>query len=280
VGFLNGAETPLGLFKLGTLQVTAAFGTPCLDVGTGTSLNSRHKTSYGKGCHGKKFDHTGRFGSDWNDRDGLPASPSAPPSMEAPGMLLPQYLDPVAVTVRATPTTCLGVVSSLTADLSSLPAGHNAVFTPAAGNEVGTLTWQPTAADHGDFPVTIRAVGKNPSAASTRTVIIRLATNVTAVEGTEEPEGAPRLWQSRPNPSNPVTTIPYWVPAETHVRLAVYDMSGRTVALLVDRVESAGRHEVRWSGQDGRGRPVASGVYLYRLWTVLGTATGRLVLAR
>jgi hypothetical protein len=195
-------------------------------------------------------------------------------------MLLPKYLDPVVIDIHATPTTCSGVVSSLTADLSALPAGSNAVFTSAPGNQVGTLTWQPTAADHGDFPVTIRATGKNPSAMSAKTVTIRLVTNPTAVEGTDGAGLVFALWQSRPNPSNPIATIQYSVPRAAHVRLAVYDLSGRAIALLVDQVESAGRHEARWSGADDHGGPVASGVYLYQLTTSFGTASRRLVLAR
>lgn len=276
----SGATTPPGLYKLGTLSVGIASGNPCLDIGTSTTINPRYSTSYGAGCPFKKFDHTNRLGPGWSDRDGLSASPSAPPFLEAPGMLLPKYLDPVVADIHATPATCLGVVSALTADLSALPAGSNAVFAPAPGNQAGTLTWQPTETDHGDFPVTFRATGKNPNATSSKTTIIRLVTNITATEEMGESGRAFALWQSRPNPFNPVATIHYSVPGETHVRLAVYDLSGRAIALLVDRVESPGRHEARWSGKDDRGGPVASGVYWYRLTTAFGTAARRLVLAR
>jgi hypothetical protein len=276
---LGGASPPLGLFKLGTLSVQVASGNPCLDIGTGTTMNPRHSTSYGAGCHCERFDHTNRLGRGWSDHDGLSAAPSAPPALEAPGMLLPKYQDPVAADIHATPATCVGAISSLTADLSALPPGNNAVFTPGPGNQTGTLTWQPTAADHGDFPVIFRATGKNPSAMSVKTTIIRLVTNPTAVES-KETGGAFALWQSRPNPFNPITTIDYSVPARTHVRLAVYDLSGRAIALLVDRVESPGRHEAQWSGDDNRRAPVASGVYWCQLTTVFGTATRRLVLAR
>ena len=277
---VGGATTPLGPYKLGTLNMAIASGNPCLDVGTGTTMSPRHSTSYGAGCPCKKFDHTNRLGPGWSDRDGLSSAPSAPPAVDAPGLLLPKYLDPVSVDVHATPTACLGVVTSLTANLSALPPGNNAVFTPASGNQVGRLTWQPTAADHGDFPVTIQSVGKNPSATSSKTIVIRLVSNVTSAEKTDKTGEEFALWQSRPNPFNPVAAIQYSIPAEGHVRLTVYDLSGRAIALLVDRMESSGRHEARWSGEDDQGRPVASGVYWYRLSTVFGTATRRLVLAR
>lgn len=279
-GFGSATDTPLGVFKLGTLVIAVPSGSRCIDIGTSTSMNPHHSTSYGAGCHCKKFDHTNRLGEGWSDRDGIAASPSAPPTVESPGILLPKYLDPVVADIHATPTTCLGVVSSLTADLSSLPAGNNAVFTPAPGNQTGTLTWQPTAVDHGDFPVILRAVGKNPSAVTAKTMIIRLVTNVTGVGGTENSERTFALWQSRPNPFNPTATIRYSLPAETYARLVVYDVSGHVIARLVDRVEPAGPHEVTWSGEGDRGEPVASGVYWYRLTTALGTATRSFVLAR
>jgi hypothetical protein len=277
---LGGTTTPPGLYKLGTLNLGIASGTPCLDIGTSTTINPRHSTSYGAGCPCKKFDHTNRLGTGWFDRDGLLVAPSVPPMLEAPGIILPKYLDPVVASIHATPTTCGGVISSLTADLSALPPGSDAVFATAPGNQVGTLTWQPTTADHGDFPVTITALGKNPSARSVKTVLIRLVTDPTAVEGPHATGPTFALWQSRPNPSNPVATIHYSVPGMTHVQLAIYDLSGRVIALLVDRVEPSGPHEVRWSGEDANGGPVASGVYWYRLTTAFGTASRRLVLAR
>ena len=75
------------------------------------------------------------------------------------------------------------------------------------------------------------------------------------------------LYQNYPNPFNPVTTIRYDVPKAGPVRIAVYDMLGRQVALLVDAVKEPGAHAVRWAGVDARGRPVASGVYWVRLRT-------------
>ncbi len=74
-----------------------------------------------------------------------------------------------------------------------------------------------------------------------------------------------RLDQNFPNPFNPATLIRYDVagaggaPA-ADVRLAVYDLLGREVAVLVRERKVPGRHEVRF---DGTG--LASGVYLCRL---------------
>ena len=63
-----------------------------------------------------------------------------------------------------------------------------------------------------------------------------------------------------PNPFNPVTTIRFALPEASRVRIQVFDLLGREVALLVDGNLSAGRHEVVF---DARG--LASGHYIYRM---------------
>jgi hypothetical protein len=73
------------------------------------------------------------------------------------------------------------------------------------------------------------------------------------------------LLQNRPNPFNPETTIPYALASPGRVVIRVYDISGRRVATLVDRVEKEGPHAIRWSGSADRGGRVASGVYFYKI---------------
>jgi hypothetical protein len=80
-----------------------------------------------------------------------------------------------------------------------------------------------------------------------------------------------------PNPFNVATTIPYGLPAPATVRLAVYDVAGREVAVLQDGYQEAGRYRVSWDGRDHSGRALASGVYLCRL-TLPGFAQARTVL--
>src|SRR5262249_52755716 len=64
------------------------------------------------------------------------------------------------------------------------------------------------------------------------------------------------LGPNHPNPFNPQTTIPYYVPAGTspvRVRLIIYDTSGRTVRVLVDESQVGGPREVVWRGDDETG---------------------------
>lgn len=75
------------------------------------------------------------------------------------------------------------------------------------------------------------------------------------------------LYPNYPNPFNPATTIAFELGHGGRVMLAVYDLSGRRVATLVDGPVSAGYHTLKWSGRTDTGRPVASGVYLCRLAT-------------
>ena len=74
------------------------------------------------------------------------------------------------------------------------------------------------------------------------------------------------LLQMYPNPFNPTTTIRFSVPEASVVMLAVYDVLGREVRVLVDGVREAGTHEVVF---EASGLP--SGTYLVRLETPQGS---------
>ena len=88
------------------------------------------------------------------------------------------------------------------------------------------------------------------------------------------------LEQNYPNPFNPTTQIRFQLAEAADVRLSVYDVTGREVAVLVsDRME-AGSYEVAWEGRDASGRVLPSGVYLYRLEAGTFTAVRTMALVK
>ena len=57
------------------------------------------------------------------------------------------------------------------------------------------------------------------------------------------------LLQNYPNPFNPKTTIKYSIPQDGFVKIAVYNMLGEEVAMLVNTTKKAGRYEVSFDGR-------------------------------
>jgi len=68
------------------------------------------------------------------------------------------------------------------------------------------------------------------------------------------------LAQNYPNPFNPATVIKYQLPVQSNVRLEVFDITGRRVALLIDRAQTAGSYQAEFDASN-----LASGIYMYRL---------------
>ena len=73
------------------------------------------------------------------------------------------------------------------------------------------------------------------------------------------------LEQNFPNPFNPATTIRFGVPKAGMVRLKVYDVLGREIAILADREIEPGTYSAEWNGRNSAGAIVGSGMYFYRL---------------
>ncbi len=78
-----------------------------------------------------------------------------------------------------------------------------------------------------------------------------------------------------PNPFRHQTALRFATREAGPVRLAVYDVTGREVAVLVDGVVEAGTHEAAFVAEG-----LASGVYVYRLTAGQQTQTGRLTLVK
>lgn len=74
------------------------------------------------------------------------------------------------------------------------------------------------------------------------------------------------LEQNYPNPFNPKTIINYQLPISSYVKLVIYDVIGREIAILVDQKQNAGKYDVEWDAVN-----YPSGIYFYKL-TVTGAS--------
>jgi hypothetical protein len=89
------------------------------------------------------------------------------------------------------------------------------------------------------------------------------------------------LHEASPNPFNATTAIRFTLHEPGLVEMVVYNTRGRVVRRLPPRQFDAGDHALSWRGQDERGRPVSTGVYIYRLRVAAGAWTfGRLTLVK
>ena len=273
----SGTVYPPGLYRLASIVATVATGNPRVDIVARHTAGRGARTSFATACpaNGER-DHRDKLGYNWFDADG--AGPDVAPRVVAPELMLPQDGAQAVVDVTVSDPDCDPIIS-LTANLSGLPAGNDAVFTPNGSNTVGQLTWTPTANDSGDYSVTFGASDGLP--ALTRTTLIHV---IGAAAGVGENEATPPaffgLAQNRPNPFNPTTLIEFNTPSPGRARLVVYDLAGRLVRELVNEVMIAGKHSARWSGEDSRGRAVGSGIYWYRLETGGLSRERRMVLLR
>jgi photosystem II stability/assembly factor-like uncharacterized protein len=88
------------------------------------------------------------------------------------------------------------------------------------------------------------------------------------------------LRQNFPNPFNAGTVLSYSLSAPADVELAVYDVSGRRVALIERSSRGAGDYERPWNGRDEGGRRLASGVYFLRLKAGAAESVRKIVIIR
>jgi hypothetical protein len=150
-------------------------------------------------------------------------------------------------------------------DFSQLPPGISMILMDNITHELinmnetdsYTLALEPK----GGFVHDINSVSAYPSVGESRFTIFM--SSVTA-GGSEEAVLAPEtfsLHPAYPNPFNPSTTIHYSLDKTSHVQLKVYNIMGREVATLVDKMIAAGEHRFKWSPDNSQ----AAGVYMVQI---------------
>lgn len=123
--------------------------------------------------------------------------------------------------------------------------------------------------------------------ASVPSVVVAGTTTTTGVsEPTEVPIEAafPWLLPSAPNPFNASTALRFEVPGDHgtmhSVRIAIYDIGGRLVRVLMDASVGAGMGAVRWDGRGSRGEPLPGGTYFIELESGIHAERSKVVMIK
>ena len=175
----------------------------------------------------------------------------------------------------------VGVMTSYT--VSNLTSGATYTFEVRAVNAVGAGTAAETS---GTARAETEETETETEETETETEETETETEETETETEEAPAAKVALPDAglaglaAPNPFNPHTTLHVQLPTSGPVRLTLYNVAGQVVHTLVDRALEAGYHTFHWDGRDQHGRPVPSGVYLYRLSTGQHVLVGKMALIR
>ncbi len=104
---------------------------------------------------------------------------------------------------------------------------------------------------------------------------LNLSGNATAVSNSNKSPLNFSLSQNYPNPFNPSTLISYQLPQQSDVKLKVYDMLGKEITTLVNKVETAGNHTVSFDASN-----LSSGIYFYTLNTASFKQSKKMILIK
>jgi hypothetical protein len=122
--------------------------------------------------------------------------------------------------------------------------------------EEHTYAYREPSPGDGEWDYRLRQVDLNGAEWFSEAVTTGTVTDVTA--GT--PPSDYVLEQNFPNPFNPTTTLRFAMPVRSHVRIVLYDLLGRAVAVLTDDTRDAGQHSISIDG-----RMLSSGIYVCRM---------------
>jgi len=154
-GYGLGPTLPPGTYRLATLTIQVAAGTPSISIEPGT-LSGTYTTSFGSSCSGSDQDYSLKLGRDWLDVDGIPyggVANRAPTLVQPVDMTLPEG------TVRerellATDPDGDGVTFALVSGPSYVSV---TTVDPGTGNALGSLRVAPGFRDAGTATVQIEA---------------------------------------------------------------------------------------------------------------------------
>jgi len=83
------------------------------------------------------------------------------------------------------------------------------------------------------------------------------------------------LFKNYPNPFNKITTIRYFLPKYTEVKIQIYNLKGQLVETIVDSNKPTGYYTVEWNSKG-----MSSGIYFYKLSTRDKTFINKMILLK
>lgn len=81
--------------------------------------------------------------------------------------------------------------------------------------------------------------------------------------------------QNYPNPLNPTTKINFSIPKNELVKITIFDLLGKEVAVLLNEEKTVGGYEVEFNAKN-----LASGIYFYKLSSGDFTETKKMMLVK
>ncbi|MDP4172449.1 MAG: family 10 glycosylhydrolase [Bacteroidota bacterium] len=88
-----------------------------------------------------------------------------------------------------------------------------------------------------------------------------------------------KLDQNYPNPFNPSTKITYAIAKDGNVKISLYNVLGKEIAVLVDKFQQAGQHSFSFDAEK-LGSNITSGIYFYTIRSGNYVATKKMMLVK
>jgi hypothetical protein len=76
-----------------------------------------------------------------------------------------------------------------------------------------------------------------------------------------------------PNPANPSTTFQFTLTEAGFISIRIFNVLGQTVRTLLNEKKPAGEWETYWDGQNDRGIPASSGIYIVQMGITIKNET-------
>lgn len=138
---------------------------------------------------------------------------------------------------------------------------QESMYTPESWAAMAAALTSAQGAMAAEYSISVSAAdGLAQAKASLASALEGLVLKPNAIAGAGNGPTSFALNQNYPNPFNPSTVISWQLPVASMVRLAIYDMLGREVALLVREQQTPGSHSLTWNASG-----LASGTYIYRV---------------